>query len=193
LLACGLTDAHLAIIAESPHAARLHQLHLAQYRGVSAAAAKQLFSSKYLGALAGLELSIPSFWPHGLDLLAGATQWQSLRDLELSGQGLTSPALIRFLDSPNCQQLVRLAIEDGNRGELVITTELVERLSRLPHLARLRLLINEIDADVQAQLKNLRGRVWSTFQCFNDPARFGAHPNEVPPLDVDLGDVDRYS
>jgi uncharacterized protein (TIGR02996 family) len=190
---CGLTDEHIAVIAASPGVRHLHRLELSQYQGVTSAAAATLYSSRNFASLVKLRLAIPSFWPAGLDLLATATGWDRLRDLVLSGRGLTPSALTRFLDSANSRCLVRLAIEDGYPGELQISADVVKGLARLPHLARLRLVVQDANDDLLTHLAGLKPRVWPSFRCFDSVEHYTLDPNDLPPLDEDQEDQHQLS
>jgi uncharacterized protein (TIGR02996 family) len=193
LIECGLTDEHLAVLAGSPGTGRLESLHLAQFAGVSPAAADVLFSSKGFGSLVSLRVEIPSFWSRGLDSFACAPVWSSLRKLAIVGGGYTPSALGKFLDSPSARRLVRLAIVDDDRGKLSVSTDLIDRFGRLPHLARLRLFVNDLDQPTRAHLSRLKPRIWSTVQSYVRPEEYDVEPNDLPPLDEDLVELDQRS
>jgi len=72
--------------------------------------------------------------------------------------------------------------------------EEVRLIGRLPHLARLTVLVDEVDGPVRTQLNRLRPRVWSTVRCYNSEADYEVDPNDVPPLDEDLaGELDQWA
>jgi uncharacterized protein (TIGR02996 family) len=194
LLECGLSDEHMAVLAGSAGACHLENLHLSQYQGVTPEAAGTLLSSRDFGSVVSLRLGIPSFWPHGVSRLAGNPAWAALRHLELAGDGLTPSVLSQFLDSENARRLVRLGIEADYQADFSVTTDFVDQIGRLPHLARLTVLVDEVDGPVRTQLNRLRPRVWSTVRCYNSEADYEVDPNDVPPLDEDLaGELDQWA
>jgi hypothetical protein len=192
LLECGLSDEHMAVLADSPGARHLENLHLSQYQGVTPGAAETLFTSKNLGSLVSLRLRIPS-WEDGANRLVGAPGWDGLRKLGLSGGELTSIALTRFLGSQSARRLVRLTVEDEHPGGFSVSTALIDRITEPPHLARLVLAVKDMDAGVRVQLNRLRPQIWSTVRCYDNAADFEIDPNDLPPLDEDLEELDQWS
>jgi hypothetical protein len=193
LLECGLTDEHLAVLADAPGARRVESLHLSQYQGITPAAAEALFASKNLSSLVSLRLGNPFIWPVAVSSLTAAPAWDGLRHLNLDGGGITAGALARLLESRTVRGLVRFGFASDSDTAFSPSADLIDRIGQLPHLARLTMSVPDVADDVRGQLARLRSRVWSTIQCYNREAEYDVHPNEVPPLDEDLEELDRWS
>jgi hypothetical protein len=192
LSGCDLTPNHARVIAAAPGMRNVWSLTLWEY--LTPVAVNAVLSSPNLRSVARLSLAGPPAAAAAAGGLAASGGWDRLHTLGLSGR-LTTDALLWLLDSPAARQLARLDIVDEYQGNLSITPAVAAHLARLPHLAKLGLTVNEIADDVRAQLAGNESLAWPAVCCYNEPVPEGdqIHPNNRPPLDEDLADLDQWS
>jgi uncharacterized protein (TIGR02996 family) len=153
-------------------------------------AAQALFSSGRLGSLVHLDLSDTDVGPEGVRALAAAAGWDGLRSLDLANVPLGAEGLRALAGSANLQRLTRLSAggaycESDYLGEL--PGDLAAALTRLPHLADLRLKVHDCDPRSKEILaEGLAG--WVAVDCEADQAdeqiyRAMRAPERFPPLD----------
>lgn len=197
LSGCGLTPAHAEVIAAAPGVRKVWSLDLSEYAGLTPAAVETVLSSPNLRSVARLSVLTQEAGAAAANALAATDGAGGLHSLEIMGGGLTPAVLVRFLDSPAARQLVRLGVYDDYNGRLELTPAVATRITRLPHLARLRLrdghLTDEFAGDVRAELAGSASLAWWSVSGYYNPGDDGSEPNDRPPLDEDLADLDQWS
>lgn len=188
---CGVSNEHISNLVDSPGARHLERLHLSQYQGSIGSAAQSFFASENLRSLVNLTLEIPSFWPDGINWLSRNSNWDRLRHLKLTGRGIRPGDVNALLDSPMASRIVRLAIEFDEARIDSEWPNLIERLSELPNLGRLHMVLNKVDDDIRTHLKRLKQRICATMQCYDSETDYHLDCNGLPPLDEDLESIEQ--
>lgn len=193
LSGCGLTPGHTGIIAGSPNMQSVWSLELSEYSGLTPAAVEAVLSSPNTRSVVRLSLGVRAAGQAVVNALTAAAGWDRLRVLELPATGVTADALARLLGAPAARHLTRLRIEDEYRGQLSISPAVASRLAGLPHLANLRLTVGSLENEARERLTGRGSPAWVSVQCHDDPSSFGFEPNDRPPLDEDLTELDQWS
>lgn len=187
LSGCSLTEQHSAVLARSKRAQLLKAVNLNDYPSIPAVAAIQ----SRLGDGGDVELSIAGDGVE-LDILAEESGPARIRSLTISAAGISRAPLLRLLASPKLRDLVRLSISDMQM-ELAVDCALAEQLAALPSLGYLKLLVGSIDDDARAVLQGRESTLWSiTLTTQDDPNSYPGDPNQMPPLDQDLVELDAW-
>jgi hypothetical protein len=187
LSGCDLTEEHVRVIAG---AARLRSLNLSGNGDFSPAAAEALFTSGHLRSLVELNLDGTQLGPAGVKALAAADGWDQLRTLTQTVAGVRADDLVRLFESPALRQLAALRLEFGDDAAAAVTPRVAAALTRLPHLASLRLTAPRVPAEVRGVLAASESLAWPLIACTDDPVEYGFDPKDRPPLDEELADVD---
>jgi hypothetical protein len=171
LVTCGLSEAHARILQGAAKVRDLWSLNLSVNQHFGDAAAQTRFSTEEMNSLVYLNVSNTPLGATGASALASARGWDRLRALDLSGTGLTTPALRRLLDSPNLQHLTRARLDDGvfGKASLKITPDIATRIVRLPHLAQLSLTLRRCDSRSKRILSGSESLAWLSLSCEDDP------------------------
>jgi uncharacterized protein (TIGR02996 family) len=195
LSGCRLNSNHARALAESPRTRNLRSLTITGDWGFDEGAAELLFSSGSLQSLAHLNVSVTRTGPRGGAALAAASGMQRLRSLDVCDAGLDRAALKALLGSPNLRQLAWLTLGDsGARGEpaLDFTPDLAAAMTRLPHLACVRLGLGHCDPRSQQILAESGSVAWPLIDelDWDSPDeqvyRSFRAPDRCPPLDAAL-------
>jgi uncharacterized protein (TIGR02996 family) len=141
LLHFDLTDALARVVAGSPRTRDLLALNLTPYRNAGAGAARILFASEPLRSLVHLDLHGMQLGREGARALAAAPGWERLRSLDLSNTGLMRDDLRALLGSANLRRVTwfNLSVGRYDQPTVDVPPDLAAALTRLPHLACLRL------------------------------------------------------
>jgi uncharacterized protein (TIGR02996 family) len=194
LSGCDISEEHVRVLADAPGAAHLLFLDLLGNMGLTAAAARALFSSQSLCSLVHLavEMDGAQRGPEGTLAPANVPAWNRVRSLDISATGLRQEALEALLASPNLRYLNWLNIRGGgtrNDPVLRMSPPLARAIIGLPHLAHLQ-LVGHIDAQGQRILANSSSLAWQQLSSYDEwdvqTWRALGSPERTPPLDAAL-------
>jgi uncharacterized protein (TIGR02996 family) len=183
-LRSNLDEEQARLIADSPGTQKLTSLSLVE----GDATLRGLFTSGRLNSLVRLDLSGSS--RQAAMALAAADGWGGLRTLNLAEVELGQEGLRTLAASPNLQRLTRLAV-GGDYCERALLADvppdLAAALSRLPHLADLRLRSHRCDPKTREVFAGFPGWVAidTTEDYEGDAQRYRAlrTAGRFPPLD----------
>jgi uncharacterized protein (TIGR02996 family) len=188
---CGLTREHARALADSPGAKGLRSLDLSSNSTFDSAAAQALFASENLRSLVDLNLNDTPVGTEGVKALAAAEGWDRLRSLDLGNTSLMGDGLRKLLKSPSVRSLNWLALGGtGYRNEPALTVPpgTAESLTRLPHLASLRLFLRQCHWVTRHILTSSDSLAWLALYNvaeMNEQARRAYHaPERWPPVDA---------
>jgi hypothetical protein len=192
---CGITEDHARVLAESPGLKSLRFLNLSSNRHFGSDAARILFSSVNLNRLTHLNLYGTRIGTEGVIALAEAKGWDRLRSLDLLAMGLNNDGLRSLLASPTLQNLTFLTAGGGydRQWSLGLSPDVASRLTRLPHLASLNLVVNSCDPQAKQALSTSESLAWVSIDDQDEydvqTEREKRAPECWPPLDEALEPV----
>jgi uncharacterized protein (TIGR02996 family) len=188
---CELTQEHARALADSPGAKGLRSLDLSSNSTFDSAAAQALFASENLRSLVDLNLNDTPIRTEGVKAFAAAEGWDRLRALDLGNTSLMGDGLRKLLKSSNVRSLNWLALGGtGYRNEPALTVPpgTAESLTRLPHLASLRLFLRQCHWVTRHILTSSDSLAWLALYNaaeMTEQARRAYHaPERWPPVDA---------
>jgi hypothetical protein len=187
---CRIGEEEAQIIATAPGSKRLQALTIAQDWSFDRDAAKALFASRRLQSLSFLRFSDIDVANDGVLALAATRGLGALRSLELRDCGCESDALQTLLQSPNLNNLVTLTVGDREL-DFEMSPSLARAITRLPHLASLRLELRKCGAEARAILEDNDTVAWKLIETWDESTeqyRANRSPERSPPLDWAVDD-----
>jgi hypothetical protein len=139
-----------------------------------------------LRSLVHLDLSETPVGTEGARALASAKGWDRLQWLDLSLTRLETDGLRALLASPNLRQLTFLSVGGAGLVDepvLDISPAMATEITRLPHLASLRLGGVHCEARSKQILSEDDSPAWVLFEWDDESYRALRAPDRWPPLD----------
>lgn len=186
-----LTDADLRGLTNSEAARGLESLSIGYGSTTRPEAVGALFDTPLFRSLVSLELGYPAVGPSVVQALAGHPR-PHLRQLGLYLGQVPAAVLRDFVRSPAVRSLVRVQLEKNHTVNQPLPADVVADLASLPHLVSLVLDCFPRDAAVADALRARGSLPWPRVRWDEYEPSDEMEPNNLPPLDDDLADLDRW-
>lgn len=188
----GLTATDFDILAESGAIRALRSLAFSYFGRSGQPSFVRLLGSDAFRGLTSLSLVYP---PANSDIVRALAVGgrPHLRRLSLYCAKVPPDDWQALLTSPACQALVQLRIEQDHREPQPLPAEIAALLCGLPHLASLSLRGFPRLPAVRAALKASESLAWAGVEWNDDWSSEDFEPNNLPPLDEDLTDLERWA